>query len=124
VVPEREKEMLWRELRKHFTFPAGSEALVKYWTMKKMATQLQTFKKNLKKNYIKKGKMPVFTGELEKQKDQWNAFVEYKCSELGIQWVERNKENASKKKYHHMSGIDPLGTARKLPMRKKKYDSC
>jgi hypothetical protein len=30
--------------------------------------------------------------------------VAYKCSELGIQWVQRNKENASKKKYHHTLG--------------------
>jgi hypothetical protein len=75
VVPEREKEMLWRDLTKHFTFPAGSEALVKDWIMKETATQLQTFKKNLAKNYIKKGKMPVFTRELEKQKDHWNTFV-------------------------------------------------
>jgi hypothetical protein len=30
--------------------------------------------------------------------------VAYKCSELGIQWVQRNKENALKKKYHHTLG--------------------
>ena len=35
------------------------------------------------KNYIKKGKMPEFTGDLAKQKDHWNAFVAYKSSELG-----------------------------------------
>ena len=43
-----------------------------------MAEQLQTFKKNLTKNYIKKGKMPEFTRDLAKQKDHWNAFVAYK----------------------------------------------
>jgi len=69
-----------------------------------MAEQLQTFKKNLTKNYIKKGKTPEFTGELAKQKDKWNAFVAYKSSELGIGNVEKAKENASKKVYHHTLG--------------------
>ena len=66
-----------------------------------MAEQLQTFKKNLTKNYIKKGKTPEFTGDLAKQKDHWNAFVAYKSLELGIQNVEKAKKNASKKVYCH-----------------------
>ena len=66
-----------------------------------MAEQLLTFKKNLTKNYIKKGKTPEFTGELEKQKPLWDAFVEYKSSELGIQKVVKAKNNALKKVYHH-----------------------
>ena len=56
------------------------------------------------KNYIKKGKTPDFTGQLSKQKDHWNAFVQYKCSQLGIQMVQKAKENASKKVYHHTLG--------------------
>jgi hypothetical protein len=70
-----------------------------------MATQFQTFKKNLVKDYIKQGKTLTFIGALEKQKDHWDAFVAYKCPEL-IQWVQRNKENALKKKYHHSLGQD------------------
>ena len=49
-----------------------------------MAEQLQSFKKTLTKKYIKTGTTPVFTGELEKLKDHWEAFVQYKSSELGI----------------------------------------
>ena len=56
------------------------------------------------KNYINKGKTPEFTGDLAKQKDHWDAFVAYKCSELGIHKVEKAKENASKKIYHHTLG--------------------
>ena len=73
-------------------------------TLSKMAEQLQTFKKNLTKNYIKKGKMPEFAGDLAKQKDHWNAFVAYKSLELGIRNVEKAKENNSKKVYHHTLG--------------------
>ena len=65
-----------------------------------MAEKLQTFKKNLMKNYIKQGKTLEFTRELAKQKDHWDAFVEYKSSKLGIQKVVKAKENASKKVYH------------------------
>ena len=104
AVPEREKEWLWRELKKNFTVPAESKEAAKRWTLSKMAEQLQTFKKNLTKNYIKKGKTPEFTGDLAKQKDHWNAFVAYKSSELGIRNVEKAKENASKKVYHHTLG--------------------
>jgi hypothetical protein len=74
VVPQRDKEQLWRELKNNFTLPLESEELVKDWTFRKMATQFQTFKKNLVKDYIKQGKTPTFTGALEKQKDHWDAF--------------------------------------------------
>ena len=39
--------------------------------------------------------------ELEKLKDHWDAFVQYKTSELGIENVQKAKDNASKKVYHH-----------------------
>ena len=69
AVPEREKEWCWRELKKNFTVLAESEEICKHWTLSKMAEQLQTFKKNLTKKYIKIGTTPEFTGELEKIKD-------------------------------------------------------
>jgi len=69
VVPERKKEWLWQELKKNFTVPVESEESIKRWTLSKMATQMQTFKKNLTKSFIKKGKMPDFIGQLAKQKD-------------------------------------------------------
>ena len=36
-VPEREKEWLWRELKKNFTILAESEEICKRWTLSKMA---------------------------------------------------------------------------------------
>ena len=41
--------------------------------------------------------MPDFIGQLAKQKDHWDAFVKYKYSELGIQWVQRNKKMPQRK---------------------------
>ena len=56
------------------------------------------------KKYIKIGTTPEFTGELEKLRGHWDAFVEYKYSEFGLQKVQKAKDNASKKVYHHTLG--------------------
>ena len=69
-----------------------------------MAEKLQSFKKTLMKKYIKTGTTPVFTGELEKLWGHWDAFVQYKSLELGLQKVQKAKDNASKKVYHHTLG--------------------
>ena len=53
------------------------------------------------KKYIKTGTTPMFTGELENLRGHWDAFVQYKSSELGLQKVQKAKDNASKKVYHH-----------------------
>ena len=47
VVPETEKEMLWADVKWHFTFPEDKEQLFKDWVMKKMAIAFQTFKKKI-----------------------------------------------------------------------------
>ena len=46
----------------------------------------------------------MFTGELEKLRGHWDVFVQYKSSELGLQKVQKAKDNASKKVYHHTLG--------------------
>ena len=54
IVPETEKEMLWADVKWHFSFLEDKEQLFKDWVMKKMAIAFQTFKKNLNKDYIKR----------------------------------------------------------------------
>ena len=83
---------------------AESEEAAKRWTLSKIAEQLQSFKKILTKKYIKTGTTPVFTGELKKLRGLWDAFVQYNSSELGLQKVQKAKENTSKKVYHHTLG--------------------
>jgi hypothetical protein len=63
--------------------------------MKKMATHLQAWKKNLYNKFIKKNETPEFnTKAYVKQRPFWNDFVQYKTSEEGDALVRRNKENA------------------------------
>jgi hypothetical protein len=57
---------------------------VKKWFLKKMAQQFNNHKKKLYNNYIKKTP-PEFTGPLEKQRDHWEAFLEYKESTLALE---------------------------------------
>jgi uncharacterized protein YciW len=74
---------------------------VKEWALKKMATQFLTFKKRLYTKYIKKVITLEFTGPLEKIRNHWEEFVEYKTLAEALTMSETNKRNSSKKKYHH-----------------------
>nr|CAH66063.1 OSIGBa0091B08.4 [Oryza sativa] len=99
-VPDSEKEMLWTTMLETFTLPAGIEDKVKRWTLKKMAEQFQSFKGDLYQKYILKGQTPKFD-TFPKLRDHWDEFVTYKTGQQGQAMMERNKENAAKKKYHH-----------------------
>nr|CAE03746.1 OSJNBa0019D11.13 [Oryza sativa Japonica Group] len=102
-VPDSEKEMLWTTMLKTFTLPAGTEDKVKRWTLKKMAEQFQSFKGDLYQKYILKGQTLNFD-TFPKLRDHWDEFVAYKTGQQGQAMMERNKENAAKKKYHHHLG--------------------
>jgi hypothetical protein len=73
--------MLWADVKRHFSFPEDKEEIFKDWVTNKMAISLQTFKKNLNKDYIKKGLVPDFEKHFQKQCSYWDAFVQYKLSE-------------------------------------------
>ena len=49
--------------------------------MRKMAIAFQTFKKNLNKDYVKKGLTPDFEKDFKNQHPYWDAFVQYKSSD-------------------------------------------
>nr|CAE01753.2 OSJNBb0056F09.16 [Oryza sativa Japonica Group] len=109
-VPDSEKEMLWTTMLETFTLPAGTEDKVKRWTLKKMAEQFQSFKGDLYQKYILKGQTPNFD-TFPKLRDHWDEFVAYKTGEQGQAMMERNKENAAKKKYHHHLGSEGYSVA-------------
>nr|ABA98740.2 transposon protein, putative, CACTA, En/Spm sub-class [Oryza sativa Japonica Group] len=109
-VPDSEKEMLWTTMLETFTLPAGREDKVKRWTLKKMAEQFQSFKGDLYQKYILKGQTPNFD-TFPKLRDHWDEFVAYKTGEQGQAMMERNKENAAKKKYHHHLGSEGYSVA-------------
>nr|ABF98171.1 transposon protein, putative, CACTA, En/Spm sub-class [Oryza sativa Japonica Group] len=88
-VPDSEKEMLWTTMLETFTLPTGTED--------------KSFKGELYKKYILKGQTPNFN-TFPKLRDHWDEFVAYKTGEQGQAMMERNKENATKKKYHHHLG--------------------
>jgi hypothetical protein len=62
-VSDRDKKLVWGDVLQHFTLDTNDEQLkkrVRNWSMKKMATQFQCYKKNLYNDYIKKNKTPDF----------------------------------------------------------------
>nr|AAM08511.1 Hypothetical protein [Oryza sativa Japonica Group] len=93
-VPESEKEKLWTTMLETFTLPAGTENIVKQWTLKKMAEQFKSFKGHLYKKYILK-----------------DEFVADKTGQQGQAMMVKNKENAAKKKYHHHLGLGGYSVA-------------
>jgi hypothetical protein len=55
VVPDSVKDQLWNDVLKHFTLPEGVDANpVKGWTLQKVATKFQNFKKKLTRYFINK----------------------------------------------------------------------
>jgi hypothetical protein len=105
VVPNSVKDQLWNDVLKHFTLPEGVDAnLVKGWTIVKMATQFQNFKKKLTRDFIKNNQTPNWD-EYPKIKDHWTYFVEYKKSEIFAQKSAQGKNSANKKEeYNHSLG--------------------
>ena len=104
ALPQAQKDMLWQDVKRHFTFPDDvDDNLVKGWTLSKMATQFQTFKKNFNVDFIKKGKTPNFN-EWPKLRAHWDAFVEYKMSEHHRNKSAQCKSSASMKQYNHRLG--------------------
>jgi len=73
--------------------------------MKKIAVLFQNWKKFLYNKFVKKNKTPNFNlKQYVKLRALWNDFVQYKTSEKREERAIRNKDNASKKIYHHHMG--------------------
>ena len=116
-VSDRMKEVLWNKVICHFTLPvfdtpeatkACSDA-VQHYSLKKMAEQFNNYKKRLYAQYLDKVQedpeyTPDFTGTLEMQQGHWDLFLQHKKTEKSKERSRKNKENASKKVYHHKLG--------------------
>jgi hypothetical protein len=79
IIPDTEKEILWREVKLRFNFPENKEEVLKDWVMKKMAIAFQIFKKNLNKDYVKKGLTPDFENNYKKQHPFWMNSCSISC---------------------------------------------
>ena len=92
IVPETEKQTLWADVKQQFSFLEDKEEIIKDWVMKKMSIAFQTFKKNLNKDFIKKGLVPDFEKNFKKQRPFWDAFMQYKLSETSEKRTAQAKE--------------------------------
>ena len=69
-----------------------------------MDEQFNKYKNRLYRAYVKDKKAPDFTDTLERLRDHWDSFLEYKNLEVARQRSEKNKKNINKKIYHHKMG--------------------
>nr|TKW31313.1 hypothetical protein SEVIR_2G097300v2 [Setaria viridis] len=83
--------------------PAKAKELKKF-AFKKMEIAFQTYKKNLHKDFIKKGIEPDLENKFQKLAPYWDEFKKYKLSEDAKKQTTQATENTSKKKYFHHLG--------------------
>ena len=76
-----------------------------------MAIAFQTYKKNLHKDFIKKGIEPDLENKFQKLAPYWEAFKQYKLSKDAKKQPVQAKDNASKKKHYHRLGQGGYKTA-------------
>ena len=64
-VSDHDKNLAWRDITQHFTLQADDalKELVRDWTMKKMATLFQSWKKILYKKFILKNETSDFNAK-------------------------------------------------------------
>ena len=85
--PKEKKNGVGRSLKRTSRFQLNQKRYASAGPLARWPNSCNHSKKNLTKKYIKTGTTPVFTGELEKLRGHWDAFVQYKSSELGLQKV-------------------------------------
>ena len=80
-VNDMQKDDIWTKLKANFTLPLEEdpekpvkEQLIKSCALKKMATLMRRWRKELKK-FVDKEETPEFIGKYEKIRDHWPAFV-------------------------------------------------
>jgi len=75
---------MWTDNEHHLTFDTNDDELkerIREWTMKKMATLFQAWKKNMYPKFVKKNETPNFsTKAYVKLRSFWDEFVQYKTS--------------------------------------------
>ena len=110
-VNDMQKEDLWTEMKANFSLPPEEdpekpvkEQLIKSCALKKMATLMRRWRKELNQ-FVEKKRHTEFIGKYEKIKDHWPAFVAHKTSEKCKKMSETNKKNAAKKKLHQRTGL-------------------
>ena len=98
-----DKEVLWKELKKIFQFPDGSEAAVRNCALQTMAKSWRGWKTTLNTKFVKTGRTP-FSTYANITPNQWDDFLTLKNSLEEIQRSQKYAELAKKNKFPHRLG--------------------
>nr|ABA93848.1 transposon protein, putative, CACTA, En/Spm sub-class [Oryza sativa Japonica Group] len=102
-VSNGDKEVLWKELKKIFQFPDGSEAAVRNCALQTMAKSWRGWKTTLNSKFVKTGRTP-FSTYANITPNQWVDFLTLKNSLEEIQRSQKYAEYAKKNKFPHRLG--------------------
>nr|ABA97998.1 transposon protein, putative, CACTA, En/Spm sub-class [Oryza sativa Japonica Group] len=102
-VSNRDKEVLWKELKKIFQSPDGLEAAVRNCALQTMAKSWHGWKTTLNKKFVKTGRTPFSTYANITPK-QWEDFLTLKNSPEEIRRSQKYSELAKKYKFPHHLG--------------------
>nr|AAX96367.1 transposon protein, putative, CACTA, En/Spm sub-class [Oryza sativa Japonica Group]ABA91927.1 transposon protein, putative, CACTA, En/Spm sub-class [Oryza sativa Japonica Group] len=102
-VTDGDKEVLWKELKKIFQFPEGSEAAVRNCALQTMAKSWRGWKITLNKKFVKTGRTP-FSTYANITPNQWDDFLTLKKSPEEIKRSQKYSELAKKNKFPHRLG--------------------
>nr|ABF98011.1 transposon protein, putative, CACTA, En/Spm sub-class [Oryza sativa Japonica Group] len=102
-VTDGDKEVLWKELKKIFQFPEGSEAAVRNCALQTMAKSWRGWKTTLNKKFVKTGRTP-FSTYANITPNQWDDFLTLKNSPEEIKRSQKYSELAKKNKFSHRLG--------------------
>nr|CAH65898.1 OSIGBa0132G14.6 [Oryza sativa] len=114
-VSNGDKEVLWKELKKIFQFPDGSEAALRNCALQTMAKSWRGWKTTLNKKFSKTGRTP-FSTYANITPNQWDDFLTLQNSPEEIQRSQKYTELAKKNKFPHL-----LGSARYAPKRSRNW---
>lgn len=98
-VSAAQKEMLWTEIKAKYTIKEEHEQLVRKWSMKKMARQVYT-------PHIERLDMHQILTSFQSTEIIGNSSLRIRLPKRArlIKEAVNNKDNASKKEYHHKLG--------------------
>nr|BAD12985.1 hydroxyproline-rich glycoprotein-like [Oryza sativa Japonica Group] len=102
-VSNGDKKVLWKELKKIFQFPDGSEPAVRNCALQTMAKSWRGWKTTLNKKFVKTGCIP-FSTYANITPNQWEDFLTLKNSPKEIQRSQKYSELAKKNKFPHRLG--------------------
>ena len=102
-VTEGTKTFLWKQVKKVFQFPRGTEDLARSFAMKQTGLSFRRWRSELNTKYLQQGRTP-FQDYGKITQAQWDAFVAAKKTEDALALSKHNSEHSKSNPHPHHLG--------------------